>query len=237
MVSPLSPDRLIAVWEDGMRRHPIDRALLLFALSEPGEPPETLADAPIGQRNASLMALHRALFGTRLATWADCPACGERMELDTDISQLPPVPAQAPAYIEAAGLRFRRPTSRHLAGLAAITDPEAAARQLLRECAEKLDALPRDDEALSQLMDVVEPVLEAVDPWADLSLVVHCPTCGHEGSATLDIAEILWDEIDSHAQSLLDEVHALAQAYGWSEPQILALSHTRRTAYLARVQS
>ena len=237
MASSLSPDRLLAVWENGMRRHPIDRALLLFALSEPDMPPDTLADTPIGQRNASLMALHRTLFGSRLATWTDCPACGERMELDTDAAQLPPVPTQEPVLIEAAGLRFRRPTSRHLAGLAEITDPEAAARRLLRECAETPEALPRDDEALSRLIDTVEPALEAADPWADLSLAIQCPTCGHEASATLDIAEILWEEIDNHAQSLLDEVHTLAQTYGWSEPQILALSNTRRTAYLARVQS
>jgi len=237
MASPLNPDRLLTVWESGMRRHPIDRALLLFALSEPRMPPDTLADAPLGRRNASLMALHRTLFGTRLATWTDCPACAERMDLDTDVAQLPPVPAHVPALIEAAGLRFRRPTSRHLAGLTEITDPEAAARQLLRECAETPEALPRDDAALSRLMDAVEPVLEAADPWADLSLAVHCPNCGHEGSATLNIADILWEEIDSHARSLLDEVHTLAQAYGWSEPQILALSNTRRTAYLVRVQS
>ena len=42
----------------------------------------------------------------------------------------------------------------------------------------------------------------------------------------------LWDEIDARARRLLDEVHALARTYCWSEEQILALSETRRRAYL-----
>lgn len=235
-MAPLSPDRLLALWEDGMRRHPIDRALLLFALAEPGTPPETLADAPLGQRNASLMALHRAWFGTRLAAWLDCRVCGERMEFDADTGELPPVPEGTPKTIQVAGLHFRRLTSRHLARLAGATGPEAAARQLLCDCAESPEALPSDDEDLERLLDAVESAMEAADPWADLSLAVHCPACGRDGSGVLDVAGLLWEEIDSRAQRLLDDVHVLAQAYGWPEPQILALSNARRTAYLARVQ-
>jgi hypothetical protein len=34
---------------------------------------------------------------------------------------------------------------------------------------------------------------------------------------------------------LFDDIHLLAQAYGWSEGEILALSPARRSAYLARV--
>ena len=45
----------------------------------------------------------------------------------------------------------------------------------------------------------------------------------------------LWDEVDVRARRLLDEVHALAGAYGWSEQRILALSEARRRAYLDRV--
>ena len=39
----------------------------------------------------------------------------------------------------------------------------------------------------------------------------------------------------SRAVQLLDEVHQLATAYGWTEAEILALSDTRRAAYLDRV--
>jgi len=236
-MAALSPDRLLAVWENGLRRHPIDRALLLFALAEPGAPPEELADVPLGRRNAALMALYRARFGTRLAAWADCPGCGERMEFAIDTDELPPPPQGGPEMIDAAGRRFRRPTSRDLAQLSGEPDPEAAAQRLLRECAETPDALPQDGESLGRVLESVETMMETADPWADLTLAMRCPACGQDDAAVLDIAGILWEEIDSHAQRLLDDVHALAQAYGWSEPEVLALSEPRRAAYLARVQS
>ena len=41
--------------------------------------------------------------------------------------------------------------------------------------------------------------------------------------------------MDVRARRLLDEVHALARSYSWSERQILELSEVRRRAYLERV--
>ena len=47
-----------------------------------------------------------------------------------------------------------------------------------------------------------------------------------------DIATVLWTELAGLARSLIEEVDALASAYGWSEREILALSGRRRRAYL-----
>lgn len=234
-MAPLTSDRLLALWEQGARRHPIDRALLLFALAEPGAPAAGLADLPLGRRNAALLALYEASVGTRLEAWLDCPACGERMEFATDTTGLPrPADHGAREIVEVQGLRFRLPTSRHLARLVEAGDAEAAARRLLLECAEAPGELPREGEALDGLLEAVEAAMEAVDPWADMTVAVRCPACEHEASAGLDVASLLWDEIESRARRLLDEVHALARSYGWSEPQVLALSEERRAAYLAR---
>ena len=233
----ISPERLLSVWEQGARRHPIDRALLLYAVAAPDLPVEQLADAPLGARNAALMALRRASFGAQLASWVDCPACGERMEFALDAADLPPAPPASTEPIVVGGHRFHRPSSRHLAALVNADDPESAARQLLRDCAESAEALPHDDTALTDLLDAAEAAIEAADPWADLALAVACPACAHQTEASFDIASYLWEELDSHARRLLDEVHALAAAYGWTEPEILALSEARRTAYLARVRA
>jgi rubredoxin len=81
----------------------------------------------------------------------------------------------------------------------------------------------------------IEGALESADPWADLSLAFQCPACGRDGEAGFDVASYLWEEVDVSARQLLNEVHLLAQAYGWSEAEILALSPARRSAYLARV--
>lgn len=231
----LSSDRLVAIWEQGVRRHPIDRALLLFALAEPDTPVSQLADLPLSRRNAALMALYQESFGTQLAAWVDCEACGERMEFATDTAGLSRPVEGEPDMIEVGELRFHRPTSRHLARLTQADSPEAATLQLLRECAESPEALPQDDKGLASLLEAVEAAMEAADPWADISVGVRCPACNHEGSAVLDMSDIIWEEIDSRAQSLLDDIHILARSYGWSEPEILALSDIRRAAYLARV--
>lgn len=90
------------------------------------------------------------------------------------------------------------------------------------------------------LVDVLPPsvqrriaeVAEAADPAADVTLNINCPECGTATRAELDIASYLWTELDSWARDLLLDVHLLAIAYGWSEPEILALSPLRRRYYL-----
>lgn len=233
----LSSDRLLSVWEQGVRRHPIDRGLLLFALAAPETPAAHLADLPLSRRNAALMAWYETSFGAHLAGWVDCPACGERMEFAADAADFPRPAEIDVAPIEVDGLRFQRPTSRHLARLTDAADPDTAARQLLLACAESPDSLPQDEDALAAMLVEVEQSMEAADPWADVTVAVRCPACGHEEAAVLDIANLLWEEVACRAQRLLDDVHVLARAYGWSEPEVLALSDARRAAYLERVQS
>ncbi|MEU9120275.1 hypothetical protein AB0C96_10500 [Streptomyces sp. NPDC048506] len=93
------------------------------------------------------------------------------------------------------------------------------------------------DEELGRLLP--EPVLkrfaeaaEEADPAAELTLHIACPECGATTPAELDIAAYLWTELDAWARDVLLDVHLLASAYGWSEPQILALSPLRRRYYL-----
>ena len=83
-MNALSPSSLLQLWEQGLRRQPIDRALLLFGLAAPDTDPTRLADVALGRRNAALMTLYRAFFGDRLIAWADCTGCGERMEIAVD---------------------------------------------------------------------------------------------------------------------------------------------------------
>jgi hypothetical protein len=48
----------------------------------------------------------------------------------------------------------------------------------------------------------------------------------------LDPVQFLWAAIDARAHLVAGEVHTLAEAYGWSEPAILAQSPARRRLYL-----
>ncbi len=49
----------------------------------------------------------------------------------------------------------------------------------------------------------------------------------------LDVGALLWERVAQAAPVLLGEVAALARAFGWTEPDVLALGETRRHAYLA----
>lgn len=230
----LSAAQLLSVWEHGARRHPLDRALLLFAVAEPGLAPDALADAPLGACNAALMRLRRDCFGAAIPAWSDCPACGERMSFELDLAQLPTM-TPVPDVVEVEGHRFRCPGARQLAALADCPDAAEAARRLLLSCIADEAQAPADNAMLDQLLVHAEHAIEAADPWADLAVDYQCPACGHAGEAAFDIASYLWEEIEAHAGRLLDEVHLLASSYGWPEDEILALGDLRRAAYLARV--
>lgn len=224
---PLTPAQLLTLWEHGAVRHSLDRALLLFAQAAPELAVEQLAERPLGECNAALMRLRWHSFGTQLPLWLDCPACGERMEFILLPEQLPPM-ERPPEWVEVAGQRFRCPGIGDLARIAGMHDLTDAAARLLHECT----AGDAPDEALRP---AIEAAIEAADPWADISLNFQCPACEHTGDASLDLLAYLWEEIEASSRHLLDDIHRLAQAYGWSESEILALSPARRNAYLARV--
>ncbi|MGF1643972.1 MAG: hypothetical protein ACFCUJ_10030 [Thiotrichales bacterium] len=229
----LDAERIVTAWEQGRRRHPLDRGLLLFALAEPGHAPDTLADRPLSERNAALLRLRQASFGNALDAWVDCPNCGERLAFTLDLATLLRDYAPPPTSIEAGDHLLRPPTSRDLALIAQDTDPERAALTLLRLCTTRAPDTARTTRATD--LDALEAALEAADPWSDLALELNCDRCGHAWHGTLDVTTVLWEELETTAHRLLDEVHLLARAYGWPEAEILALSTARRAAYIERV--
>ena len=61
---------------------------------------------------------------------------------------------------------------------------------------------------------------------------LSCAACSHAWQVTLDIERFLWTKVCATAKRLLRDVHTLASAYGWREPDILSLSSTRRQIYV-----
>lgn len=132
---------------------------------------------------------------------------------------------------------------RRVAGDATVGDAATAAAEarfaLLARCVVTVrqDGAPLDvATAVRALPERVQRALseaaEAADPGADVTFGVTCPACGEVTGAELDIAAYLWTELDAWARDLLLDVHLLASAYGWTEPEILALSPLRRRYYL-----
>ena len=230
----LEASDVLALWERGAARHPLDRAAMLVAAARPGIAPEAIVELPLGTVTASLLGLRAASFGARIASHVDCERCGQRLELSLDARTLLQPAAgddAVPPVVEVAGLRVRAPSLRDLAAIADEANAAHAARRLLLRCTLSGDGENVSDEALRE----VEDALEALDPNADLVIALRCVACGHEGRAQLDAGALLWDEIEARAQALLREVHQLARAYGWSEAEILGLGPARRASYLAMV--
>lgn len=229
---------LIALWERGLDRHPIDRALLLGVWARSDLAPSRLAELPLGALNSALLRLREALFGPYLDALADCARCGSRTELAPAVGELlsASVDGDVRDELDLPGFRFRVPDSRDLASVASAPEAGAAALQLLeRCCVDRPEGCPNSE--LHRLLADVEAGLATLDPAADFALVLECQSCGEAWTASLNVPELLWAEVDARARMVLGEVHSLAGAYGWSEADILALSPRRRAAYMDMIDA
>lgn len=232
------PHVLLALWERAVGLPPRRRDdVLLQALTADEQSPPTALAA----RNRGLLELHAALFGRRLALHSRCPACAREVEFECDASMLTvATAAPSPAVThrlrhERHALCFRLPDADDVGDAAQATDEDGFVERLLERCvlSSQKDgahvppgALPVDvRSALSERM-------ESLDPGASLGFDLHCPDCGRGWHAPFDVGTVLWQRLQSSAERLLLEVDRLARRYGWSEAKVLALSPTRRAAYL-----
>ncbi len=233
---------ILAVWESARGCHPVDQALTLLAAVEPQYSRDELASLPLGERDVRLIALRRSLFGDRLPGRAQCPQCGEAVEFELSCSALSDTRGSCvqKRMLSVEGYRLElRPLDSHaLAAAAQAADVDQARRALLSRCvhaAQRGELLIDAEDLPENVIDAVAQDLAANDPQAELLISLACPGCQHQWRSVLEIAQLLWAELDARAQHLLMEVHALARVYGWREAEILALSPARRAAYLQMV--
>ncbi|HKP73494.1 MAG TPA: hypothetical protein VJT82_11185 [Pyrinomonadaceae bacterium] len=252
-----SAAELLAIWEEGITQHPVNRAVMLLALVRPDMPKHALAEVSLGERDAQLLSLRERLFGTRLRSLAVCPDCAERLELDFDIND---IRVPAPERPQLAGevsvetgdyvVRCRLPNSADLLAVADSADADAAQQELLTRCVLAIERSPDagtgavegiapDALAVAELppsaVEAVVGQMQQADPQVDVQLSLTCTTCRRSWLMAFDIASYLWDEIGDWAQRTLREVHALASFYGWREADILAMSARRRQWYLEMI--
>ena len=228
----LSSAGVLHAWETGAGLHPLDRALSVLATGHPEVDRAALASLTVGQRDGMLIALRRGTFGDALSGFAECGACGERLEFALSARDFPPAAevSEGEVDLDGARVRFRLPTSLALAAAAREGSEEAARRRILERCA-GLDAASAG-EATGR---AIAEEMATIDAAADVSLRLECPACGHAWEVVFDVESFFFSEISARARRLLAEVHTLASAYGWAEADILGMSHARRQAYLDMV--
>jgi hypothetical protein len=233
---------LLTTWEMGQSAGLARRALLLHALVHPSADADQLLGVPIGVRDAELFTMRKALFGPQMEVRLRCAGCEEEIEFELNTDEIAEAdPAQRdPVQIEVADwvVLFRLPTAGDLAAATTTAGSGTAAqarRTLLARCV--LEATragePASADDLPELVQrEVADAAGRADPCADVRLDAPCPECGHHTKAELDIVSFLWSELDAWARGVLLDVHLLASSYGWSEPEVLALSPHRRRYYL-----
>jgi hypothetical protein len=228
---------LLALWESALGQPALarDNALLQASFAD-----ATPARA-LGERNAQLLGLHRRWFGDELELLSHCPACGSAAQFSAECSVLAarsPAEAMAPRHrLDALGhtIEFRLPDPADIAVAAHAPDDDAFVRELLARCV--LDCT-RDGapvplhEMPAPLLDALSQRMESLDPAANVVFDLACPQCGTRWEARLDVGQLLWQKLQAAAERVLLDVDALARAYGWSEPEVLRLSPTRRGTYL-----
>jgi hypothetical protein len=233
---------LLDVWEQARTESPVRQALVILAHACPELAPDELAQLSIGERDRRLLMLRASTFGSELTGVATCH-CGERLVFNFQVEDVlsPPRAKSEQEMTQAVGeyrVRFRLPNSLDLTAIASISDVTLARQPLFERCVLAAEQNGMDV-AVGQLPAEVEAAviaeMAAVDPQADVQLALACPNCGAQIQADLDIASFFWSELDARAQRLLREVHTLATAYGWNEPEILTLSSWRRQCYLEMV--
>ncbi|MGH2689489.1 MAG: hypothetical protein ACRDKW_11860 [Actinomycetota bacterium] len=216
------------MWELGLNRHPVDRALTLASWARPDLPAHKLPELPLGSLNADLLRLREAWFGPEVRAVANCAGCGSLSELSLNTRELLSICPEGDERqrLEAGGMVFRVPNSRDLAAVASEPDPERAVLTLLARCL--VGDVCGD---LGALAGEVEAGLEELDPAADFEIELCCEACGASWADSLEVAGLLWDEVDARVRLLLGQIHVLAASYGWTESEILSLTPRRRALY------
>jgi len=244
MASRLTAVDLLDFWERGLTNPLPKRVLDLLVIAYPEMSFEQGKELPIGRRDLYLMEVREALFGSRLNCLTTCSSCSERLELGFDINQLRAFPLNSELSeiylitVDDYEVQFRLPNTSDLLYITELSDTTMARRTLFERCllqATCTGELIAASDVSDEIVNAIAARMAEIDSQADIQITLTCPACSNQWSAAFDIASHLWIEINGWAIRILEDVHRLASAYGWSEAEILALSPMRRQLYLGMI--
>jgi hypothetical protein len=189
----------------------------------------------VGDRDRILAELYLRSFGDRVDAVARCVQCGGAFGVGFSMGALLRAAlepsATAPAvegpdaqgvYRLADGSRFRLPTVSDETEIAGLPLADSV-RVLLDRCVFEGDR------------ERAEAAMEALAPQLSVELASSCALCGAEQPIAFDVVSFFTAALARERPLLLREVHCLANAYGWSHAEIMALSRSERRGYVALV--
>lgn len=241
---PSDDATLVAAWDAACDAPPWCRGAILLDALLPSADGVPAVDQPLGAVTRRFLDFAETWFGPTVGVVIACESCTERLELDVaidDLRALGPADPSGSAVVltvrSSEALAVRPLTLTDLAVAASAPGAEAA-RVLLaaRAVTASGAAAPSPESLTSEMVSAITDALDDADPLAAVSLALTCPSCGTTSEPTLDVGAWCWDMVDATVRRLLDEVHMLASAYGWSETAVLDLGPHRRAHYLGLVR-
>jgi len=219
---------------------------------------EVARELLVGDRQYLLIKIRQLTFGDRVEAVVRCPwpDCGESVDIDFTISEVPMKNAGAragfydaelsPEAAAASGLgpgavraRFRLPNGgdqEALAPLLARNEAEALTRLLCRcVCGIGADDSASEEQVRNLSPEArvqIEREMEKAAPGVDLTLEAKCPQCARAFPVPFDAQDFLLGEARQSRDLLQREIHYLAYHYHWSEREILDMTRDKRHRYI-----
>jgi hypothetical protein len=235
-----SASDLLDIWDSCQGLRHVQIGLMLLASARRDLTLKELVELKVGRRDQLLIQFREQIFGREAIGVAECPICEESLEFafrtDDLISEEHLEEKTSIEFsIDGYNVLFRLPTSIDLMTISDQADIDNARQILIDRC---ILSCHRDgnetgsDQLPAYVLDAIMERMSEIDPYGDIALSLICPKCNRESLVAFDIVSFIWREIDAWASRLIEEVDALASAYGWSEAEILAMSSWRRQRYL-----
>jgi hypothetical protein len=185
-------------------------------------------ELPIPVRTLLLLGVSELSLAEPVEAHLRCD-CGETAMIELGMEELArfALDRHCDELIARAGDRsvtLRLPTGRDQLRWAELAGEHDVAREVLAD-------LVVEGELTDDLLVAADAVLSEADPLVDLELETRCPACDNALSRHVDLERIALTRLRNARRVLLEQVHALASAYHWTEATIGALPAWRRAEF------
>jgi hypothetical protein len=194
--------------------------------------PLDCAGLPIGDLDLLIVSRRREILGDAFVAEGSCLGCSAHIDVHFGLADFAShhrpratravVPTPEPGWwrLRAIEVTFRLPVAADILAVAG----RAGARLLLEQRCVRGGHDARARRLTSRAMSILGPALRA-------EVAGVCPECSADVLLDVDARELCLAELRFLANSVLDDVHVIAAAYGWPEAAILGLPSSRRTRY------
>lgn len=241
----LKADLLLNLWEKGVSSPSYHRALLMLEAFLPGYSMDSLKKLSLGQTNGLLFEICKHISKEPIQSSDNCPSCREKVGYEVSIDALTNQSMQAELDLKPFVFNFKD----YIIEAQALFNEDLLRAQscetgteirkmLINQCilqVKKGKKFIPINELPEQVIQAVSKQITQKDYLSETTFNLSCHNCKNQWSFSFDIKEYLWDTIQLYTQSLLEAVHQLAFAYGWSEQAIIGLPTYKRNFYLQKV--